>query len=109
MTLVKVRVRLKCPRSLNHTEVVSGARDELDSDGQVFIGETARDRQRWQSAQISNCAKRIGKRQSRLQIKIERGCGDRLRNRCDHIEGIKKIRHLPLQLLANLRCLPVVG
>ena len=52
----------------NDSGVVAGSGDELQTNGQFVVRETAGNRECGKSAKISNAAKRIGKRQISFEI-----------------------------------------
>jgi len=55
--------------------VVTGARNELDADGELFVGETAGDGESGKSAEIADGTNRIGKREALRNVHGKRSCG----------------------------------
>ena len=72
-----VGVLLEESCGLNYGEIVSGTADKLKTDGEILFGETTRDRECRQAADIADAAQRIGERETGLEIHFE----ERSRNR----------------------------
>ena len=72
--------------------IVSGAGDELQADGKIFVGEAAGDGKCGQAAKVANGAERIGEGEAREEIQVQGSGGDGLRSSDEHIVGLRRDR-----------------
>ena len=101
MPFVPVGVLLEGAGGLNDGEIVAGATNKLNADGEIFFRESTRNGKRGQAAEISDAAEGIGERQASLEIHFERRSRDRLRRGYEQIYGLKEVVHFLLQLFAD--------
>src|SRR5579885_2205703 len=109
MAAVPVGVVLIGASGADDAEIVSRARNELETDGQALIGEAAGNADRRQSAEIADGAQRIGIVQTGLEVEIERSGRNRLGSCCKDVKGAEKQINLLLQTLANFKRSQIVG
>jgi len=88
-----IRGLLKCPSCLQHGDVVSGTRNKLNSYWQVLFRESARHGESRKAAKVADSSQRVGKRESRKQIQIQRCSRDGLRGSYKNIVGVKESTH----------------
>lgn len=93
----------------NDGAVVAGARDELNSRRQLLRSESAGHAHRRKPAQLSQTTHRIGKRQIRFEISVERPGRDRKRRRGEDVELIEERVGAFLKDETNLERAHVVG
>jgi len=73
-----IRGLLKNAACLQGGRIITGAGDELQANGKMFLGEAARNRKGRQTAKIADSSKWIGKRKIGEEIRSEGSGGDRL-------------------------------
>ena len=63
-----VGVHLEGPSRLYYGKIVTRSANKLHPDGEIFVGESARNGHRRQPAHIADAAERIGKSQAGLKV-----------------------------------------
>src|SRR6266849_5000922 len=108
MSLVPVGVRLEGPPRLDYRVIVARSTNELQSDGQILIRESARNGHRRKAADIADAAERIGKSQISLEIQRQRCCWNGLGCRRNNVKRIKQGIHLFLSDFSHFEGLQIV-
>src|SRR5208282_3398303 len=101
MLAVPLGARLEHSGSLDHGVVVEDLGEELYPNRQSALGESAGNAQRRQAAEVADASDGISERKVGLEVGIERGRGDGLRGRDQHIASLKDSVHFLLQNTAN--------
>ena|SRR5882724_5002851 len=108
MFAVPISVLLENARCANHGGVIASFCDELQSDGEILVGETAGNGKSGESAKIADAAEEIRESEIGFKIGFEWSRGDRLRRCYKNVERAEHIGHLLLQDVADLQRANVV-
>src|SRR5262245_29791717 len=109
MLAVPITVLLEGARRPDYRQIVSGFSHELQSCRQILIAKPARNRERGQTAEISDATQRIGEHKVGFEVGVERIGPEWLRGCDEHIETVEEQLHPLLQYASHLKRADVVG